>query len=164
MSWEPNQIYRTHFYQMHKCLLYTVFTNVRSMECSHWHKISNSPCLTSPCQSGHWLILLFMNRYIVILSSKEVPVNLSLGFLQQRTQKASTRARLTKSTTNSNWSKTIVRKLLQFLFTTLSGSEYTPTVSWFSFPDKIESPHFFIKQNWGQWIWGSFSKMTLFLL
>lgn len=56
MSWEPNQICRTHFYQIYSRILYTVFTSTYFMHCSLCHKVTNSVSLHT---LSEWTVMDF---------------------------------------------------------------------------------------------------------
>lgn len=140
MSWDPHQNYRTYFYQIYRRILYTVFTNVYFMHCSLWHKISNSPYLSTPCQSGHWLIFLFMNRNIEISILNEGSVDSTFGLPSARSSGSKYESQASPGSCPFKLVGIHCQKTLPIPFATASGSEHTPTVSWHGSPDKMQSP------------------------
>lgn len=112
-------MYKHIVYSTHKRTLYTLLTLTQNCQLSISQYIMSK-----------WIWIDFFSLWLGtqwLLSQKNYKWIPSLGFLEQRTHKTSTRAKLSKSTSNSDRSEASVRNLFQFLFIMLNGSEYTPT-------------------------------------
>ena len=117
----------------HKCTFYIMLTLTHDRQLY----------LNTPCQNGHWLVFLFMNKYVH--SDRYLKRSINEFHLWTSYSKELIKQVLEPSLPSVLQIQTSQKPLSEnssSLFAILNGSEYIPAVSWFHFPDTVGDPHF----------------------